>query len=134
MTINFKQQIDEELRPIYEALIDFVASSEPLVSVNAGQSKNDNFPYRGFLSFTKASSENELALTVNVKTLDSGELIKSDVCLDDGRLIADGPSVLLSNRNKVEINSSILSDWASKYRLFVSESKEDIIVEIRKWG
>jgi len=133
MTINFKQQLDEELRPIYESLIDFVASSELSVSVNAGQSENDNFPYRGFLSFTKANSENELALTVSVKTIDIGEIIKSDVCLDDGRLIADGPSAMLSNSNKVEIKSSILSDWVSKYRLFVSESKEDIIAEIRKW-
>jgi hypothetical protein len=83
------------IHTVLAAFVEKLAAVEPTLIYNCGRTANDAFLFRGYSAFMRHADGDELAITVDVRSDDRQLMIESDVCTDDGRVVAVGPSAAI---------------------------------------
>jgi hypothetical protein len=109
--------------------------SLPSVLVEVGHYSNDAFLLRSFVSLRGDNQGAELAMTVNITRPPSNQAkqiisIESDLCLDDGTIVAAGPGATLDPSNSGFEQD--LSVWTAEFAVFLDASEADAIDALRE--
>ena len=87
---------EDFLHQLQPTLLDFserVRAANPALTCDFGSTKNDAFLLRVYLSISMHRDGEEVAVTVDAMIATDVLNIVSDVCHDNGQVIAVGPSV-----------------------------------------
>lgn len=86
----------------------------------------DEYQYalRAYLTFMVDSQSDEISVSVDIKTLENGVNIESDICDDEGEILFEGP------KYDGEFTEEALSSWLLDYRVFLSDKSEFLIKKI----
>jgi hypothetical protein len=93
------------LQPILTGFAERLVAADPILIRNLGRTANDAFPLRAYLTFMRHPNGDEVAITVDVGSDGQRLTLESDVCTDQGRIIAVGPSTsidLSENPSRIE--------------------------------
>lgn len=90
---------------------------------------NESFPLNGYLSLARSIDGKELAIVINVHLMGDKLHITSDACMEDGRIIAEGPSLQLAAR-KFSMKNMMISSWLHEFSLFLDKEKKIITEEL----
>lgn len=111
------------LRAILTDFADRLAAVDPMLIRNLGHTANDAFVLRGYLAIRKHSDGNEVAITVDVRHDGQALVVESDICTDDGGIIAAGPSAtfqLPESHSDVDI---VIVHWLREFERFLLENE-----------
>jgi len=120
------------LHAILGVFADRLAAADPTLTRDVGRTANDVFMLRGYLALRRHAHGAEVAITIDVRGDDQQLTIESDVCTDDGEVIAAGPSTvipLVESRPKVE---AAISDWLRKFERFLLEKEQAVVTAASK--
>lgn len=84
---------------------------------------NDAFLLRAFLTLKKHAQGEELAVCVDVRHINELLAIDSDVCLDDGTIIAEGPSAELPWSEGESNCADGIGDWFREFERFLHDNE-----------
>jgi hypothetical protein len=102
----------------------------PSVQIDVGHYSNDAFMLRSYVSIRADNDGDELAMTVDIRTLpaiDAGTTIsiESDICMDDGTIVAAGPSAVFGDS---ALNSEVhISAWCKEFDAFLRKSEHRVV-------
>jgi len=97
-----------------------------------GNSGNTAFPLRAYLTILKSSSGDELTFTVDIKNIDDGLLIESDVVGEEGVIVADGPVLELYGDLSAPIIHEKINEWFASFEYFIKEKSSYVDNAIKK--
>lgn len=115
------------LRPILVSFADTILGANPTLTYDLGGTENDAFLLRAYLSFRMHDDGDEVAVTVDVNTDADTLNVVSDVCGDDGLVIAVGPATTEPWRQGQPIPDDALRNWLTQFERFL-RSNERVVV------
>jgi hypothetical protein len=100
----------------------------PSILCNVGHYSTEAFLLRSFVSLRADNAGDELAMTVDITTQSASDtsstvLIESDICLDDGTIVAPGPSATFDASSR-DFEAD-LSSWSKEFDAFLNASEVD---------
>jgi hypothetical protein len=104
-----------------------VAMIDPSLICDLGRTKNDAFPLRAYLAFRRSVGTEEVAITVDVQSDVKRMMIESDVCKDDGTMLAAGPSTEIQLSQDDQGIQHALDGWVREFERFLSASETEIV-------
>ena len=116
--------------PLHAALSAFsekLAMIDPSLICDIGRTKNEAFPLRAYLTFRRSSGNEEVAITVDVQSDGKQMMIESDVCKDDGMVLAAGPFAQIELSEDALGLQHALDDWMREFEQFLSDSETEIV-------
>jgi hypothetical protein len=119
---NYLDDISSHVREKMNAFAQRVSASVPSIICNVDWYPTDAYFLRSFVSLRTDDDGDELALTVNITRLapDNTVSIESGICMEDGTVVASGPSTTLRHvRN--------LAAWMNQFDEFLQESEPHVI-------
>lgn len=123
-----------KLEPVLQSLVVGLRSRHMGLEFHVGNSSNSVYPLRAFISILNHSEGEELSITVDVKSIKNGFLIKSDVVVEEGVIIADGPSLVLT-RDFPDYSVELKVDkWFKSFDSVFVDRQLDIDCAIRNLG
>ncbi len=123
---DFGLRIDEKFKRLAPKLL----LNHPDYKFITGINSNESYPLRAFISIFKNSQSEELAISIDIKKQNSFFLLEGDVCLQDGTIIAEVPSIQFSGEDtqtKIEIQ---LEQWLSDFDKTIIENSKNIAAAI----
>ncbi|HWK95336.1 MAG TPA: hypothetical protein VNR39_07925 [Pseudolabrys sp.] len=93
---------------------------------------NDAFLLRGYLALRKSTQGEELAISVDIQTDGQQLVVESDACLDDGRVVADGPSVVVRLSESDQNVEAALNDWLHEFEQFLLKNESAVVAVLSK--
>lgn len=114
--------IDKLWDQIYPLLTSFARKIEgiyPDVIHVVDRYSNEAFPLRAYMSFNREGSEQELAVTIDVRIIGKQAHVEFDLCADDGNLLASKPTIVIELPEI--IYAGVFDDTVSKLRAFLAE-------------
>jgi hypothetical protein len=115
------------LHGILTAFAARVCAVDPTLTRDVGRSDNDTFPLRGYLAFTRHPQGDEVAITIDVCQGDEQLTIESDVCTDDGTVIATGPTAAISFSTDRTSAEKAIDDWIRAFTGFLEENASAVV-------
>jgi hypothetical protein len=102
----------------------------PSILCDVGHYSNDAFLLRSFVSLRTHNEGDELAMTVDIKTQSATEAsttisIETDLCLDDGTIVATGPSAEFETSSRGF--ETAISSWSKNFDAFLHASEVDVL-------
>ena len=111
----------KRLRGVLELLALRIATLDSSLTHSIGKSSNSAFPLKAYLTFLKSSDGEEISVIVDLKKCEGGHLIEADIIGEDGKIIADGPTLKLpSVLDKRSIQNEI-DGWFLKFEDVVAD-------------
>lgn len=95
-----------------------------------GNSSNNVFPLRAYLTILRSNDGDELSVTVDIKSLGDGLLIESDVVGEEGVIIAEGPSLELRGDLADASVQVKIDEWFESFERLFIEKSNDVITAI----
>jgi len=124
-------QIAEALRPKvyqgYESLLLACQQTNARVSGTVAFDLYPQFLFSAFLVFQPDREQDELALGVNVTREGLIVNISSDLCLETGQIVLDGPSSSVDYEKLLRDPSAALEDWIEEFQRFLPHCKAPIL-------
>lgn len=123
----------ERLSETFRHVASLLGSSCPDMSWSSGHSDNKAFPFRAYAAFNggQPGSEDVVASVDFHISSDNGLRFTADIGLDDGRLLADGPSGsinvgggLLSARVEIDAAVKEIADFMERNAPMLREAIE----------
>jgi hypothetical protein len=127
---NFWKQLEGVLQLLAAQLLAGHADFK----FNIGSSSNSVFPLRAYLTILRSNDGDELAITVDIKSLEDGLLIESDVVGEEGAIIADGPSLELHGDLSGPTSQAMIDEWFKSFNRLIEEKSSDIETAIKSLG
>ena len=109
-----------------------LTADDPSLRHQLGRTANEAFSLRAYLAFRKSADGDEVAVTVDVQNDGSGLVIASDVCAEDGRVIADGPSAVIPLSGAQTGDEVALASWLSVFEQFLLNSEQKVRTELAR--
>jgi hypothetical protein len=102
----------------------------PSILCDVGYYSNDAFFLRSYVSLRTDNEGDELAMTVDITAPSASDpsstiSIESDVCLDDGTIVASGPSGKFGTSTTGF--EAAISSWTNQFDEFLKASEVDVI-------
>jgi hypothetical protein len=102
----------------------------PSILCDVGHYSTEAFLLRSFVSLRSDNEGDELAMTVDITTQSASDTspkfsIESDICLDDGTIVATGPSAKFDASSR-HFEADI-SSWSKEFDAFLKASEVDVI-------
>jgi hypothetical protein len=116
--------------PLLQRFAEQISAKEPAIKSTIGKSSNDTFLLRCYVGFGKLDSDEEISITVDA-SLDKGMLmLTSDLCSDNGEVIADGPnSNLIPLVDKLSTES--IAAWLQNFDAFLDRTRNVALLHLR---
>jgi hypothetical protein len=110
------------LWPLLDAFAKQVTASDPTAHYSIERSSNNTFLLRGYVSIVKdATAGDELAITFDAFLTDDGMVtLSSDVSMDNGEILAEGPAVSIQLSAISSTSEGLLAQWLSEFKDFLS--------------
>lgn len=111
---------------LHIALMEFadkLVIMDPTLIRSLGHTENDVFLLRGYLALRRRADGDEVAITVDVQFDGHRLTVVSDVCADDGRIIATGPSIEVPLSDIQTKAEAVLNDWLCDFQRFLRENE-----------
>jgi len=102
----------KRLQSAFEPLIILILALDSRISHSVGQSNNDAFPLRAYVAFMVG--EDEIAVTIDLQNSNGQLTIGADICCDHGKILAEGPSVILGNINELKTVEDKLNEFLTQ--------------------
>lgn len=107
----------------------------PSILCDVGHYSNDSFLLRSFVSLRGDNKGDELAMTVDITTQSVSDTrttvsIESDICLDNGTIVATGPSARLDSQSP-QFEADI-SSWSKEFDTFLKAAECDALNVLRE--
>jgi hypothetical protein len=115
------------LHAALSAFAEKLALVDPSLIHDLGRSKNDAFLLRAYLAFRRSAGSEEVAITVDVQSDGKRTMIESDVCKDDGTVVAAGPSAEIQLSEDDLSVQHALDGWMREFEKFLSDSEPEIV-------
>ncbi|MDF3822737.1 hypothetical protein P3G55_22760 [Leptospira sp. 96542] len=114
-------RLNEILKDFSKALV----INDSSVTKNIGHTSNNIFILRGYLEIRHHKDGDEFSIGIDIKRQDKNWFIESDICFDNGEIIAIGPSavILLSDQSRAQ---SDIDTWAYEFEKFLIDKKNKI--------
>ena len=123
--------IDNVIGDFWESLQKIFGTLEKINSINGdsispsiGRTANDFFLLRAFIAY--ASENDELSISVDIQSCNDGVIITSDICLENGEIIAEGPTMNLGKLSNEKVITINLKKWESLFKKFIFDNSEKI--------
>jgi hypothetical protein len=112
-----------------------IQSRLPAVLFDVGHYSNDASLLRSYVSRRAENDGDEVAMTVEVTarpTIDQmiSVSIESDICMDDGTIIATGPSATIVG--SAPADEAVTSTWSKEFDAFLSASEHRVLGELEE--
>lgn len=107
---------------------DRLGAADPALVRDIGRTSNETFPLRGYLAFRRRNDSDEVAITIDVRNDGQQLTIESEVCTDEGRIIAVGPSAsvpLLESQQRVDIATN---NWLGEFERFLVDKESAVVM------
>ena len=120
-------------RPLLDAFAKRCAASDPMVHYRVDRHSNDASLLTGYISiFKDAVMGDELAIMFNAFSVgDNGVALSSDVCMDNGEILAVGPKVTFQLSAMSSIGECPLVTWLRRFENFLLEIEINVINRIK---
>ncbi|OUS24653.1 hypothetical protein A9Q99_24105 [Gammaproteobacteria bacterium 45_16_T64] len=124
----------KKLESILQSIATQLLAGHSGFKFRIGNSSNLTFPLRAYLTILRSNNGDELSITVDIKSLEDGLLIESDVVGEEGVIVADGPSMELhGDLSSLSVQVQV-DEWFNSFdRLFVVKSN-DVNAAIKNLG
>jgi hypothetical protein len=80
-----------------------------------------------YASFLKDRQGDGLAVTVSVRGDECVLVVESDICLDDGTILAEGPSVTLSLLKEPGKVDGLVDQWLKSFDRFLLDKERQVV-------
>lgn len=123
----FAENFPSQLQP---TLLDFarrVRAANPALTCDLGSSKNDAFLLRVYLSISMSRDGEEVAVMVDLMVTADALRIVSDVCQDNGQIIAVGPSAAIPWDGNQTTQNDALTIWLCEFDKFLCDSEVEVV-------
>ncbi|AKJ29721.1 hypothetical protein [Caldimonas brevitalea] len=115
-----------DLHVILAAVAAEIEKFDSTLACEVACTSNDAFPVRAYLAVRRSPTGDELAVVVDVQATGDGWSASSDICTDDGAVVAEGPGAT----GPAQIAESPLehwaADWVAAVRRFLAEAEGEI--------
>jgi hypothetical protein len=137
MTIDREHYVNMIWQRLEPQLVDFaqrIAASNPALTYSVGRSENAAFPLRAYATLSRSADaqESEVAVTVDAKAEDGRMTVSSDVCLDNGEVIAEGPMVAIGLSESAEDGEGALRTWIAEFEKFLTSAESSVAALVAK--
>jgi len=96
-----------------------------------GNSSNSVFPLRAYLIILRSNTGDELSITVDIKNIEDGFLIESDVVGEEGKIIVDGPLLELHEELSDPLVQVKIDKWFESFEQMFIDKFDDIDAAIK---
>jgi hypothetical protein len=123
--MSAEDAIDFLRREVAKILSEFsrgVLAKNPGLFSTSATNSNEFFSLRAYVGFMWDRYEDEVVIAVDVPRLEESIRVDSDICLGDGRIIADGPVVDC----RFPLDSAEfarISAWTTSFSQFLTENE-----------
>jgi len=117
----------QALRPVLTRFADRVGRDISPLIVDIRRVTSETFPMTAYASFLKDRQGDGLAVTVSVRGDENVLVIESDICMDSGTILAEGPSVtlsLLKDSGKVD---GLVDHWLKSFDVFLLDNEREVV-------
>ena len=122
----------KKLEGIFQSLAAQLLFGHEGITSEIGCSSNTAFPLRAFLTILRSNDGDELSFTVDIKKIDDGLLIESDVVGEDGVIVADGPALELYGDLSAPTVHAKIDKWFASFECFIKENSSDVDKTIKR--
>jgi len=98
----------------------------PTLIVELGRSSNEAFLLRGYLALRGQPGGDELAVNVDVQDNGGQLTLECDICAEDGRIVAAGPSAAISLSVGQPTVESGLASWMTQFERFLEQNESSV--------
>lgn len=129
---KYIESLFDHVRQSSTDFADRMAAVLPSIKPKVGSYSNAAFLLRAYVSFVGDADE-ELAVSIDIMHHPDGTIsIETDICTDDGTIVADGPSARFSAANLNSASSDAVNAWQKKFELFLRASEPLVLAEVSK--
>jgi hypothetical protein len=89
--------------------------------------ENDYFLLMAYLAFAKPSDKNEIALTIDIQVIEGTLKVVSDLCFENGEILANGPSAQIAITKGNRVSPDLLNEWFDQFERFLNDVEERIV-------
>jgi hypothetical protein len=107
------------IEPLLSAFAQRIIAADPSVTHHVGRSSNAMFPLRAYASFLKSPDSDEVAVTVDVMADGDQLKVSSDACIENGHVLAEGPSATLQNLGRRTSSGVAFVGWIAEFERFL---------------
>jgi hypothetical protein len=115
------------LRIIFTALADRLTTVDPTLICDLGRTANEAFLLRGYVALKRHRDGDEIAITVDVQSDGQRLTVESDVCADNGEVIAVGPSISIELSETQSRIDDAVSDWLRDFEQFLRVNETAVV-------
>lgn len=108
-----------EIDPLLYRFASGLAPSESNVKFTIERRMNEAFLLRGYVSFRRTDVDNEVAILVDVLLKGDQIHLSADACMEDGEIIADGPTEYVVPSIISEFDETLFSEWLKRFGEFL---------------
>ena len=106
------EEVWQALNECFTRIADLLRAERPTLEWTSGHSDNEAFAFRAFASFsTRGPGEEDVVVSVDFERREGELYYSSDVAMEDGQVLADGPSgtLILATEEAVrkEVKSAV---------------------------
>ena len=121
-----------KIQRLLEAFAEKITQIDPSLISKVGNTTNDAFFVSGYLSFIRHADGDEIAISIDAQTNGEQLTIDSDVCADNGQIIAQGPTAKISLSDNQPNLKAALDDWLDEFGRFLQNVEPTVIKNISK--
>ncbi len=108
------------VQPLLRDFAERIAASDSTVSYSVGCTSNDAFLIRGYVSLRKATTDEEIAVTVDAAFKDGQIVLAADACMENGEVLADGPEATMPPSAMLSSSGTPLAKWLRRFEDFLA--------------
>lgn len=124
---SIAETISNQLHPIFVSFGKRIIATNPTLIYDIGGTGNDAFLLRAYLSFRAHGDGDEIAVTVDVKVDNNVVMIVSDICRDNGQVVAVGPTASAPWKDDQSIPDETLTAWLGRFDRFLHSAESEVV-------
>ena len=126
MTTSVTEVLWAHIRPVLADFADRLTTVDSTVMPNIQRTANGSFPLRCYLALKRTKDGEEMAITVDVRSNKQQLIVESDVCIDNGEVIAAGPSTIIVLAEDQSLIDSAICGWTRDFEQFLRANETTI--------
>lgn len=133
MKLELSGKVDalwDRLHPILLKFNKELVKTDPVLIQSVNRRSNNAFLMIGQAAFRKNNDGDELVIEIAIQSADNKMWITSDVCMDSGEIIADGPTAIIDLSGDEGSIDRAVDDWLQEFEEFFAQSKPTIVTRI----
>ena len=120
------------LHAILKIFAHRLAATNPRLVSDLGRTANEAFLLRGYLALRRHVADDEIAITIDVQSNGQQLTLESDICTNEGAMIATGPSAVIPLAGgQVSVDAG-LHNWLREFEQFLQENERAVASAVSK--